>query len=216
MQDLSTQQLAKILWDYHILHQEIGKADVIIAAGSNDIRVAERGAELYLRKFAPYVVFSGGFGRLTRNNWTTPEAEVFADVAEKLGVPRDGMLIDNKSTNTSENLRFSMNSLSKNYRIPKKALLVHKPFMERRTLATWQKLFPDILAFVTSPDLTYENYPTESITREELINILVGDTQRIKIYVEKGFLVQQDIPSEVWNAYEELVRRGYSQHVVNE
>jgi hypothetical protein len=46
--------------------------------------------------------------------------------------------------------------------------------------------------------------------------IMVGDTQRVKIYPEKGFQIPQEIPEEVWNAYEELVKRGYSSHISKE
>jgi hypothetical protein len=43
---------------------------------------------------------------------------------------------------------------------------------------------------------------------------MVGDLQRIKVYPEKGFQISQDIPDDVWKAYEELVRLGYTKHLV--
>jgi uncharacterized SAM-binding protein YcdF (DUF218 family) len=146
MENKSTDELAKILWNYNNLKQPIKKADVIIALGSHDILVAKRGAELYLQKYAPLILFSGGFGRLTAANWTEPEAEVFAKIALKMGVPRKDILIENKSTNTGENLRFSMNLLKEKGLTPKSVILVHKPYMVRRQYATWMKLFPDIHA----------------------------------------------------------------------
>ena len=50
MNKKSTDELVKILCNFNQLHQKIEKADVIIVLGSHDIRVAERGAELYLQK----------------------------------------------------------------------------------------------------------------------------------------------------------------------
>jgi hypothetical protein len=49
---------------------------------------------------------------------------------------------------------------------------------------------------------------------ETVINIMVGDLQRIRIYAEKGFQVPQPIPAEVWNAYERLVSLGFDQQLV--
>ena len=67
---------------------------------------------------------------------------------------------------------------------------------------------------VTSPQINFEDYPTTEISLEEVIHIMVGDLQRIKIYPEKGFQVYQEIPAQVWAAYEELVALGYDSHLV--
>lgn len=217
MEDKSTDELVKILWDYNNLHQTPKSADVILTLGSHDTRVADRGAELYLEKYAPLIVFSGGFGRLTADEWTEPEADIFANIAMKMGVPGENILIENKSTNTEENLRFSMNLLKNKGISPRKVILVHKPYMERRQYATWKKLFPDVEAYITSPQISFENYSSETgISKEDTINIVVGDTQRIKLYPFKGFMISQEIPEEVWSAYEELVKRGYTKQLVKE
>ena len=44
---------------------------------------------------------------------------------------------------------------------------------------------------------------------------MVGDLQRIKVYPERGYQTYQEIPSDVWEAYEELVRIGYNKHLVS-
>jgi len=67
MNNLSLDDLAKILWDYNNLNQPLKKSDAILVLGSNDIRVAQRGAELLLQEYAPLIIFSGGFGALTQN-----------------------------------------------------------------------------------------------------------------------------------------------------
>lgn len=43
---------------------------------------------------------------------------------------------------------------------------------------------------------------------------MVGDLQRIKLYAEKGFQIPQDIPDEVWRAYNYLVDQGFSTNVI--
>lgn len=215
MEDRSTDELAKILWDFNCMHQDVEVAYVIIVLGSHDTRVAERGAQLFLDGLAPRILFSGGLGRLTANNWTDSEAEIFSKIAINMGVPESAILIENKSTNTGENISFSMNLLEDHGMMPKSVILVHKPYMERRQFATWMKLFPDIKASITSPQISYENYPNDLISKDDMINIIVGDTQRVKLYSEKGFMIDQQIPNNVWDAYQELVRRGYNKQLIN-
>jgi hypothetical protein len=43
---------------------------------------------------------------------------------------------------------------------------------------------------------------------------MVGDLQRVKIYPEKGFQIAQEIPEDVWRAFEELVAAGYTRHLI--
>ena len=71
----SDEELAQILWDYNCLAQVVVKSDCILVLGSNDIRVAQRGAELYLRGYAPLVICSGNVGVLTKSTFLKPEAE---------------------------------------------------------------------------------------------------------------------------------------------
>ena len=93
-------------------------------------------------------------------------------------------------------------------------IVVQKPYMERRSYATFKKHWPDKKLLVTSPLLTFEAYPNDTISVEKLINMMVGDLQRIKLYPEKGFQVYQEIPDDVWEAYEELVSMGFNRQLV--
>jgi hypothetical protein len=45
---------------------------------------------------------------------------------------------------------------------------------------------------------------------------MVGDLQRVKEYAKQGFQIPQEIPGNVWKAYEELVRRGYTKHLIKD
>jgi len=93
-------------------------------------------------------------------------------------------------------------------------LLVHKPYMERRALATFQKIWPDKQARVTSPPVTMEEYPNDVISMEEMINIMVGDFQRILIYPQKGFQIEQPVTGELLKSYEALIQHGFSKHLI--
>lgn len=206
---------AQILWDYAQLHQELKKpVDVIIGMGSHDTRVAVRVAELYAQKYAPLVVFTGGRGRLT-GSWQKTEAEIFAIEAIKNGIPENALLLEKESSNTGENVEFTQKLLADHGFSIESALFVHKPYMERRTYAAVVKQWAGELDFsVTSPQIDFDDYPTEQFTRDDLINIIVGDFQRISKYEKLGFQIHQDIPSEVVQAYQRLVDAGYTKHLI--
>jgi uncharacterized SAM-binding protein YcdF (DUF218 family) len=205
--------LAKILWEYHLLHHQPEKADCILVLGSHDTRVAERGAQVWLEGWAPILLFSGGLGNVTRGIWTETEADKFAAIARGMGVPPEAILVENKSTNTGENIVFSRQLLEEKNIDPAVFIVVQKPYMERRSYATFKKHWPDKKLIVTSPQIAFDDYPNAEIPLERVINIMVGDLQRIKIYPAKGFQVPQEIPAGVWQAYERLVELGFSKHL---
>jgi len=207
--------LAQQLWDYHHMHHELAKADCILALGSHDLRVADRAAELYLAGWAPLVVMSGGLGNFTQDMWTESEADKFAAIAIQKGVPENAVLIENKSTNTGENILFTQQLLKQKGLDLPNFIVVQKPYMERRSYATFKQHWPDKNLLVTSPQIAFADYPNDDIPLERVINIMVGDLQRIKSYPAKGFQVYQEIPAEVWTAFERLVQLGFDQHLMN-
>jgi len=209
-------QLAKKLWDYHHVNHVLEPADCILALGSHDLRVAERAADLYLEGYASILILSGGLGNFTKGLWTKSEADLFAEVAVKKGVPERDILIENKSSNTGENILFTQLLLKEKGLDPKRFIVVQKPYMERRSLATFKKHWPEKELMVTSPQISFEDYSNEEIPMERVINIMVGDLQRIHLYPEKGFQIYQEIPADVWQANEELIALGFDQHLVKE
>jgi uncharacterized SAM-binding protein YcdF (DUF218 family) len=206
--------LAKKLWDYHHVNHTLEKSDIIFVLGSHDVRVADRGADLYLQGWAPLIIFAGGLGRLTEGVFTQTEADMFAGIAIQKGVPKESILIENRSTNTGQNILLTQGLLKANGLDPQSFIVVQKPYMERRSLATFKKHWPEKKLIVTSPQITFEEYATDEIPLEMVIHIMVGDMQRIKIYAEKGFQVYQEIPEDVWDAYEQLVKLGYDEHLI--
>ena len=206
--------LAKKLWDYHHMHHTLENADCILVLGSHDLRVAERGADVYLQGLAPIIIFSGGLGNVTKGIWTETEADKFATIALDKGVPPEAIFIENKSTNTGENILFTQQLLKDKHLDLHHFIVVQKPYMERRSYATFKKHWPDKHLLVTSPQIPFEDYPNSAIPVERVINIMVGDLQRIRVYPEKGFQIPMDIPEDVWDAYEQLVEMGFDKHLV--
>jgi len=116
--------LSKKLWNYHLMNHVLQKSDCILVLGSHDVRVAERAAELYLEEWAPILIFSGGLGRLTDGLWTETEADKFARIAMDKGVPRQAVLIENRSTNTGENIIFTQQLLKEKNLDPQTFIVV--------------------------------------------------------------------------------------------
>src|SRR5512139_3588452 len=211
--ETTTDDLARVLWNYMLLGHDLEPADVILALGSNDVRVGEHAARLFLRGLAPLLVCSVPVGRLTAGRFEKSEAETFADAAVRLGVPPSAVLIERTSTNTGENVGRSRALLESAGVRPARVILVQKPYMERRAWATFKQRWPEPELQVTSPPIPYDDYPTPQIPRDLVIDILVGDVQRMRVYEERGFQVPQPIPDKVWAAWEELVARGYTGHL---
>lgn len=208
--------LAHTLWEYMQLHMPPTKCDVIVGLGAHDIRIAERAADLYLEGYGDYLMFSGGIGRVTRSRFTRPEADIFAEIAQNRGVPPHDIIIENTSSNTGENIQFTDKVLKQHQIHPQSLLLVHKPYMERRTYATFKKQWPDpdTTISVTSPRLDFEAYCSPEHPKDEVISIMVGDLQRIIEYPKKGFQIPQTVPDSVLDAYQKLTKLGYTQHLL--
>ena len=207
-------QLAQTLWDYHHLNHTLEKSDLILALGSHDIRAAEHAADLYLQRWAERLMFSGNVGALTRGKFAKSEAETFADIAVGKGVPGSAILIESRSTNTGENIVFSRRVLQEHGLEPRSVIVVQKPYMERRAYATFLKFWPAPRVIVSSPPISWADYPTAELPRDQVINIMVGDLQRIRDYPARGFQIEQPIPEEVRRAFEQLVALGYDQHLI--
>ncbi len=211
--------LAEKIWRYHQMNHQLQQADAILVLCSHDKKVAETSAQLFLEGWAPLLIFAGGLGAITRGMWSEPEADQFARIAIEKGVPSARILIENRSTNTGENILFTKQLLMEKQIDPQKFILVQKPYMERRSFATFRKAWPENEVLVTSPRVSFDEYlagyANELLSKDDVINIMVGDLQRIKLYAEKGFQIPQEIPHDVWSAFAELVKAGYHQRLVD-
>ena len=219
MMDDRIRALAQTLWDYHHLDDQLAPADAILVLCSHDKAVAKRGAELFLQGWAPMLVFAGGLGAITRHLWREPEADQFAAIAVDMGVPRDRILVENRSTNTGENVLFTKRLLAERGLDPHTFIVVQKPYMERRSYATFRKVWPEKDLLVTSPQVSMDEYLSkyshDALTPDDVVGIMVGDLQRLRCYPAKGFQIHQDIPDDVWRAYQELVNAGYDKYLIN-
>ncbi|KAK7985146.1 hypothetical protein PG988_002768 [Apiospora saccharicola] len=208
---------AETVFEYHKMAMPLQRpVDAVFCLCSLDVRVARRAAELFLEGYGDRLIFSGGVGVLTQGRFAKPEAEVFADIALEMGVPAEKLVVENRSTNTGENVRFVWDLLQmKGGEMVRSFVLVQKPYMERRTYATFKKQWPgpETAISVTSPQLGWAEYPDADNPRELVTNIMIGDLIRIREYPAKGFQIHQDIPDAVWEAGQRLIKAGYDSHL---
>jgi uncharacterized SAM-binding protein YcdF (DUF218 family) len=212
-------QSARVIWDFHQLRHKPIPGDVIIALGTNDLRVAEFAADLYHRGFGKTLLCTGGIahqGDLLATPWPHSEAEMYAGVAMRRGVPHDRILLETTAANTAENIRFSRRLLLSDGVRPSNNVIAVKPFMQRRTWATLAVEWPEMPASLASPEMTLDEYFTDVLTPEKIIQIMLGDLQRIWVYARRGWSAPQRIPEAVHDAYMRLKAAGFTQHLIPE
>ncbi|MFB1075399.1 YdcF family protein [Vibrio diabolicus] len=197
------------LWDYMQLKHELKPADCLFVMCSNDVRVAEHAANLYHQKLAPLIVFSGGEGRFTDGLFEKSEAETFAEIAKMSGVPSEAILLETESTNSGENVRFTEQRLKEEGKNCSSFILVQKPFMERRAIATFEKQWqsPCSQLQVSSTAHPFFEYINEDMPLMMVLEALMEDFSRVKSYPEKGFQTEQNIPQQVESSYQVLLER---------
>jgi uncharacterized SAM-binding protein YcdF (DUF218 family) len=211
--------LAELIWDYHLMHHPLQKSDCIFALGCHDEGVATHAADLYNESWAPWLVISGGVifdGNESAIEKKITEAEYFREIAICKGVPKEKIIIENKATNTGENFQFTDELLTQLGHQFQKFIVVQKPYMERRTYATGMAQWKNKQLILTSEKLSFHDYLQKGIPKDRIINTMTGDLQRIKLYPSRGFQIFQEIPANVWEAFEELVAYGFDKRLIKD
>ncbi len=193
---------ASELMDYLAVQEPPEACDIIWGLGSNDDRVALKAAELYRQKLAPLIVFSGGNGHRWKE-LTKTEAELFKEAAMGHNVPGVAIITESTSTNTGENVTFSLKILDSSNIPVRSALLVTIPPFQRRahlTVGTHRKS----IRCVNSPVLWG---PADGWDDGFLIHaaqLCVGEIKRLQEYPGLGYIDWNSalIPSRVLESRE--------------
>ncbi|WP_172386732.1 YdcF family protein [Streptomyces sp. MNP-20] len=205
---------AGLIWDYHQMRHPLRPVDVAIGLGCHDLGVAAHGARLYAAGLFRTLVFTGGNSPTTAEVFPRGEAVHFREHAIGLGVPAGAILLEPKAANTGQNISYSRAVLAAAGITPRSVLLVSKPYMERRSFATARKVWPEVEITCASEPMELDDY-LKSIGHENLVlDMLVGDLQRIIEYPRLGFAVEQEVPDAVRAAYESLIRDGFTSRLI--
>jgi len=205
---------AQILWDYHQMHHEPRNTDIAIGLGSHDIRVADQTADLYHQGRFPLIVFTGANAPTTVEVFPRGEAVHYAERAEQLGVPHEAIMIQPHARNTGENFTLTRQLLHRADIHLASATIISRPYQQRRAYATCQKLWPELDVVCSSRPQSLPDYIASIGDQDKVLNMLVGDTQRIWVYANEGFAAPQPITNEAMAAYERLVAAGYTSRLV--
>ncbi|WP_408646752.1 YdcF family protein [Streptomyces carminius] len=95
-------------------------------------------------------------------------------------------------------------------------LLVSKPYEERRAYATTHKLWPEVEWVSTSTRMTLVDYIDSIGDARLVIDMLTGTQQRLMIYPQQGFMLEQYVPDDVAAAYERLRDSGFTSRLVTD
>ena len=216
MNDITNKPFYKplyVIWDCLRRPSVMQPSDCIVGFGNYNCDIGIRAAELYHAGYAEKVLFSGGLGRNTLGIQSTTEAERFAETAIKHGVPERDILIENRSTNTAENIAFTKKLLEENGIFAKRLIAVHQPFMERRIASAFDVAWSEVELLTTSLEIDiptfFEHAVSYGVTEKMVVEEIVGDFQRMELYADKGWQSRQYFPQEAWEAFDTLVKLGY-------
>lgn len=212
---MSVMDDAQVLWDYHQMHHEPRNTDIAIGLGSHDIGVAEHTADLYRQGRFPLIVFTGANAPTTVGVFPRGEAVHYAERAEELGVPDTAIVLEEQARNTGQNFTLTRALLDREGIDPKSATIISRPYQQRRAYATCHKLWPELDVVCSSRPQSLAEYIASIGDGAKVLNMLVGDTQRIWVYADQGFAAPQSVPPEVMGAYERLVTAGYTRRLVH-
>jgi uncharacterized SAM-binding protein YcdF (DUF218 family) len=189
--------------------------DAVIGFGVFDLRVAAMCGALHAAGRARRIVFTGGVGAGT-GTLGRLEADAFLDELIRLypAVSREDVIVENRSTNTGDNIRFTLGLLHQSHPglVPKSGLrtvlLVASPARLRRVRLTWRQLVPEVHGWGIAP---VSDLPTEQALHfAQAIDyraLLTGEIDRLRDYPAKGWIAAEPIPSEVLAAREYLAGR---------
>ncbi|MFG1650974.1 YdcF family protein [Micromonospora sp. NPDC049275] len=202
------------LWRYHDMRHELRPCDVGIGLGSHDLGVAVIATRLFQAGLFPWIVFTGANAPTTVERFPRGEAVHYREYAVGQGVPPEAILVEPRATNTAQNLEYSRQLLTE-HRIPVKSVLImSRPYQQRRAYATCRLMWPEVDVVCASNPLELDDYVRSIGDPRRVVDMLVGDTQRIEVYAERGFAIPQETPDEVRAAFERLVAAGYTSRLI--
>jgi len=181
----------------------------MVFAAANEVDLARRtrrGVSLYHDGYVPRLLLTGG-GVLA---CACPEARRMAEIARELKVPDPDLLVEDTSSNTFDNVRFSI-ALLREYGVLDElatVILVSSEWHMRRVLLTSKRFFPSSVRFVCCP--TTEGCNRANWTESETCRGEVTDEALLlEAFLETG-AISDPVVGPAWR--ERLGRRRSPKH----
>jgi uncharacterized SAM-binding protein YcdF (DUF218 family) len=134
-----------------IVNEEPKPVDVIIVLGGGPSESVYHGVRLYQSGYASRILFTGG-----AHAGESTEAQVMMRQALYLGVPKEDILVEEKSLTTYENAKYSLDIIKANDF--ESVIVVASPYHTRRSSLIFSRLFEGIEFTVCS--FSNESYST--------------------------------------------------------
>jgi uncharacterized SAM-binding protein YcdF (DUF218 family) len=183
-----TDEQIKRMTDYLFLPADLKPCDIGLVFGTRMQEPVSRAYEAYSLGLVPYLLLSGGANRHTG----VVEAHDMAERLERLGVPRDSLLLEDRSANSLENVVFSRDLIAETLGLDRvrSVLVVAKHYHMRRAVMTLKRHFPDDTKFRPFP------YEVLGFTRDNWLDVEAGrekvlsEWEKIPKYLAKGDLAE--------------------------
>ncbi len=119
-----------------------------------------------------------------------------------------------KAANTGQNAVFSRQVLAEAGIVPESVLVVCKPYEERRSYATFKKVWPEVEVLCASEPVGLATYAEGIGDAKLVIDMLVGALQRVMVYPQQGFTIPQHVPEDVAAAFKRLADAGFDSRLL--
>ena len=190
VEDLSPEEIEYITQTVFVVSESNQSADLLFIFGTStiDSDALESVARDYQKGRFPKVMVPGLSGRLYSETGK-PVAHIMRDELIARGVPSDIILIQDRSTNTLEDVAFSLDVLEKHDVSPERIAFLCKAHHSGRCLRTLRKFFPSqtlspitYLAEYDGIKVSKEDWYQHEISRGRVY----GEYLRIIEYTKRG------------------------------
>ena len=209
MFETTTLQKAGEIWSYMSSFKRLEKSDAIVVCCSYDLRVCDHACQLIFDGYSDRLVISGKSGNWTKHIYNESEAEIFYRRAILNGVKKDVVIVEPEATNFGENVTFSKALIPD----AKTVTFISKPNSLLRVKLTAQAQWPEVTSYVSCPDINFPHEVSNIIGVFGVINEMVGDIERIKIYPSVGYQAKHRLPDSIDQAWEFLKAAGFTEHI---
>lgn len=203
-----------LLFDFNQMHHELRPCSIGIGLGSHDPNVPIHAADLYHRGMFPLIAFTGANAPTTVERFPRGEAIHFSEMAIKRGVPADAILLETRAQNTVENVTLTRELLSHRRIEVQSAVVISRPYQQRRAYSTFRALWPDLDVICSSRPLALPDYVATIGDARFVVDMIVGDTQRV-IDNARPSPVENSAPESVTVAFQRLVRAGFTSRLTH-
>ena len=166
--------------DFIFLQDEPKKADVIFLPGSSEGALAKTAASLYHEGYAPFLIPSGKYAKLTGHSIVEEfetESDHFAKILMDEGVPEHAILKEREATYTYQNALFTRKILDEKKIEVKKAIICCQAYHARRCKLYYQVVFPKT-ELIVCPTVTKEISRENWFQSREKIDRVLSELER--------------------------------------